>query len=310
MKFFLLVVCSICTINLMGQDLAASKQYFLQAFLLNPAIAGTTGCSELLFGHQQQWSGLEDAPSTQTLSYQTRIGQIGAGASLINDKNGYTQHRLAQGIFAYHVDFSRRELENTLSFGFAASVVDNSVDETKFIQHGIDPAVTGTKTDVYYPDLNFGIFYINHAFSCGAAFKQVLSQKAEGIREPNRPTYFFLQAAYNFRMDAHTNILPSLVYTSGDRWLKQLDMNCKFFYLNSSNIRYWTGISYHLDLCNTLTNKLDMQLAMGLSWNHFLLAYAYETIGYGLIENGFGSHKIMIGMNFCPSKRRKCPAYE
>jgi len=310
MKVYLLILIVLSAFRLNAQDLAASKQYFLQPFLLNPAIAGTTGCSELLLGHQQQWNGMQDAPSTQTLSYQTRIGNIGAGGSLVNDRNGYTQHYLAQAIFAYHINFTNKDLENSLSLGFAASLADNSVDETQFLQRKVDPAITGTRTDTYYPDFNFGAFYIDHSFTCGLSFKQLLNQKVGGVREPSRPTYLFAQAAYNFKLDKQFNVLPSLVYTSGENWLRQLDLNCKFFYLSSNNIRYWMGLSYHLDLSNTMGSKLDILGATGLAWNRFILAYSYETLANGLITSNSGSHQIMFGLNFCPNKRKKCPAYE
>ncbi len=310
MRPYLFVIIILSNLRLVGQDLAASKQYFLQPFLLNPAIAGTTGGSELLLGHQQQWTGMQDAPSTQTLSYQTRIGNIGAGGCLVDDKNGFTQHYLAQAIFAYHINFTNKDLENVLSLGFAATLADNSVDETQFLQRKIDPAITGTRTDIYYPDFNFGTFYIDNSFTCGLSFKQLLSQKVGGVTEPPRPTYLFAQAGYNFQIDKEINILPSLVYTSGENWLRQLDINCKFFFLSIDNIRYWTGISYHLDLSNTMNNKLDILAATGLAWSHFILAYSYETLANGLVTSNSGSHQIVFGLNFGLNKRKKCPAYE
>jgi len=59
-------------------------------FLVHPSAAGIGNCGKIRFTARNQWSGIEDSPSLQTLTAHNRLGNnIGLGVVLFNDKTEY-----------------------------------------------------------------------------------------------------------------------------------------------------------------------------------------------------------------------------
>ncbi len=77
-------------------------------YLVHPAAAGIGNCGKLRLTARNQWSGIPDAPSLQTLSIHNRIGlNAGAGLIMFNDKNGYHSQQGLQATYTYHIDLAR-----------------------------------------------------------------------------------------------------------------------------------------------------------------------------------------------------------
>jgi len=56
-----------------AQQLPVYSQYMMNAFLLNPAVAGHEGYTAINVTAREQWLGLKDAPGTYSVSAQTRL---------------------------------------------------------------------------------------------------------------------------------------------------------------------------------------------------------------------------------------------
>ncbi|MDZ7613168.1 MAG: type IX secretion system membrane protein PorP/SprF [Flavobacteriaceae bacterium] len=92
-------------------------------YLIHPAAAGIGNCSKIRLTYGQQWLGMEDGPSLQTLSYHDRITERAAiGGIVFNDKNGYHSKWGFTGTYAYHINFDREDMMNQLSFGTLTDV--------------------------------------------------------------------------------------------------------------------------------------------------------------------------------------------
>ena len=72
-KGYLLLLGSLLLTNAFGQQLPVYSQYMMNMFLINPAIAGADGYTSVNLTAREQWLGLPDSPSTQALSFQTRL---------------------------------------------------------------------------------------------------------------------------------------------------------------------------------------------------------------------------------------------
>ena len=68
---FLIILFSVIKIN--AQQLPVYSQYMMNGFLLNPAIAGSDGYTSINLTAREQWLGLDNAPNTQAISFQTRL---------------------------------------------------------------------------------------------------------------------------------------------------------------------------------------------------------------------------------------------
>ena len=65
-------------------------QYMFNTMSVNPAYVGSKGHSVINLLARTQWVGIDGAPRTQTLSYDTPVGHtgVGLGVNLVNDAIG------------------------------------------------------------------------------------------------------------------------------------------------------------------------------------------------------------------------------
>ena len=52
-----------------AQQLPVYSQYLFNKYLINPAVAGSDGCTSLNHTTRQQWTGYQGAPQTYSLSF-------------------------------------------------------------------------------------------------------------------------------------------------------------------------------------------------------------------------------------------------
>jgi type IX secretion system PorP/SprF family membrane protein len=99
-------------------------------YLLHSSMAGASNCAKLRLTARKQWFDQEDAPALQTLSYNGRLGEkAGGGIILFNDKNGYHSQKGVKFTYAYHLMFSRDEIDlNQLSFGISGGLIQSQLD--------------------------------------------------------------------------------------------------------------------------------------------------------------------------------------
>ena len=106
-KYFFIVVFLILPFLVKAQETLPIYSDYLSdnVYLVHPSAAGLTDCSRIRLTARSQWNGISDAPSLQTLSYNSQIGEKGGlGFILFNDKNGYHSQQGIQGTYAYHID--------------------------------------------------------------------------------------------------------------------------------------------------------------------------------------------------------------
>ena len=82
-----LVLLSVNTVK--AQQLTFNSQYMLNQYLINPAAAGTSDYLSIGTSFRQQWAGFKDAPRTQMLTSNGKVGEnMGVGGILYNDVTG------------------------------------------------------------------------------------------------------------------------------------------------------------------------------------------------------------------------------
>src|SRR5690606_32163723 len=116
-------------------------------YLIHPSMAGAANCGQIRVTANQQWSGQDEAPALQTLSFNTSLGdQSGIGFIAFNDRNGYHSQAGGKLTYAHHIMFNRYTRSdydlNVLSFGMSAGMVRTVLDETEF-GGGYDPIING-----------------------------------------------------------------------------------------------------------------------------------------------------------------------
>jgi type IX secretion system PorP/SprF family membrane protein len=129
LRYFSALVASVLFFTgLQAQDEIVYDQYYWNYYLVNPAVAGASRCSHVLGTVKKQWVGMDDSPLIETASFRTRIlKNVGLGAYVYNDKNGYSLRQGGEATFAYHIPLTQNYGYFHEGSGVAASVVFRSV---------------------------------------------------------------------------------------------------------------------------------------------------------------------------------------
>lgn len=156
-KFSLLV--ALFTVNvLVAQQDPNFTLYNFNMNIINPAYAGTNNAKEINLVHRSQWLGVDNAPSTQTLSYSMPLkNNLGFGVSIVNDK----VFVLSETDIAIDLSYKLRVSEtHDLFFGLKAGGGFVNIDLNDAGAPGNDPLFSANQS-FFNPHLGAG-FYLKH----------------------------------------------------------------------------------------------------------------------------------------------------
>lgn len=291
-------------------------------YLIHPSMAGAANCGKVRLTGRQQWFGQEDAPSLQTLSFNTSVGEDGTsgiGIIAFNDKNGYHSQKGAKLTYAHHIRFSRNTIDlNQLSFGLSAGFVQSQLDETEFTT--FDPVVFGGIYQKYnYFNVDLGASYHYMDFFTHVTIKNFLANRreiyTEGFESDNLRKFLWSAGAI-FGDSDRLMFEPSVMFQYTEETTeKAIDLNLKV-YKSLEFGRLWGGLSYRrsFDGAEYLNgNEVDEQKLqwispiVGVNYKKFMFAYTYSHIlGDVKFDNG-GFHQITLGIDvFCKDNAWDC----
>jgi type IX secretion system PorP/SprF family membrane protein len=294
-------------------------------YLLHPSMAGASNYNKVRLTARQQWFDVNDAPSLQTVSIHARVGEkVGIGGIVFNDKNGNYSKQGAYATFAYHLLFSRSEIDlNQLSFGISAGIIQHNLDQSGFTEY--DPVVNSGKASDKYGNLDIGMSYYNHDFYAHLTAKNLISVNRElfysnGIAG-NLRKYLFSTGYVYSKWNSPWSFEPSILFQMREATAeKSIDLNFKTY--RSFDIGdLWGGISfrrsfegaeYTTDGVDVKNQKLQHFTSfVGFEYNQFLFAYTYTLQINSIVLSNNGFHQITLGYNFGKNRERyecNCPA--
>ena len=295
-------------------------------YLIHPSMAGVANCAKARLTARQQWFGIDDAPNLQTLSINGRIGDgpVAVGGIVFNDANGYHSTVGGYATFAYHLMFSRNELDlNMLSFGLSAGFLQYKLDETSWLAPGdpLDPIVEGIEQSATNFNIDFGFSYHFIDFYAHFTAKNILENEGinindQGFEFKNLRTYL-VSAGYTIsKYGSDWSYEPSLMYMYRDATEESsIDINLKV-YREVDFGKVWGGLSYRrsldgaefLDDSGISSQKLQyITPFLGVDYNQFVFAYTYSYQANTINFNTGGFHQITLGYNFnCRKEKYEC----
>ena len=321
------LMCLFFTSRAEAQEVVPTYADYLtdNLYLLHPSMAGASNYNKIRLTARQQWFDVNDAPSLQTLSIHGRVGEkIGLGAIVFNDKNGNYSKQGAYATFAYHLLFSRSELDlNQFSFGINAGVIQHSLDQSGFT--GFDPVIGSGNTSDKYANMDMGMSYYYLNFFAHLTAKNIFLVKRDlfysnGIAG-NLRKYLFSTGYVFSKVNSPWSFEPSVLFQMREQTdEKSIDLNFKT-YRNFEIGDLWGGISYRrsfegaeytTDGIKVKNQQLQHFTAfVGFEYNQFLFAYTYTHQINSIVISNNGFHQITLGYNFGKNRERyecKCPA--
>lgn len=268
-------------------------------YLVHPAAAGVGNTAKLRFTARQQWAGIADAPTLQTLSFHNKFGEKAAfGFILFNDKNGYHSQKGVQGTYAYHLDMNGRSSVNQLSFALSFTAVQNQTDQSTFAG---DPAVAQLIESSSYFNADFGLAYHYENFSSYFTVKNLLLSAKNNLNnrlEPLDLRNYVFTFGYYFGQERFVQFEPSVMVqlreSTGERIV---DFNIKA-YKNFDQTQLWAALSYRKSFdANPVENLQYITPVIGVNYKKYMFSYTYTKQMNDVVLTNSGFHQISIGVN-------------
>jgi type IX secretion system PorP/SprF family membrane protein len=281
-------------------------------YLVHPSAAGIGNSSKLRLTARQQWAGIPNAPSLQTLSFHTKFGEYsnaGYGLVLFNDKNGFHSQKGVQATYAYHLPMSNGKLFNQLSFGLSFTFVQNQSDQTTFTG---DAAVAAIVESTSYYNADFGVAYHSGGFSSYFTVKNLLltAKNNLNVQEPLDLRNYIFSAGYYFGEDLFVQFEPSVMLQFREGTGQRIaDFNIKA-YKNFSKTQFWAALSYRRGFdANAIENAQFLSPIVGINYQNFLFSYTYTNQMNETVLTNTGFHQISVGINLWTREPRAaaCP---
>ena len=281
-----------------GQQQAMFTQYMFNGLAINPAYAGSQESLSLTALGRQQWTGLDGAPSTQTLSVHSPIKneKVALGALFVNDKIGVVRQTGFQACYAYRIQMRKGTLSLGLQAGFTSFRSEYS---TLFVQDPNDPYFNSNDINKFLPNFGTGAYYYSERFYLGLSVPQLVSnsykrESSNALSSVLQVRHYFLTSGYVFDINPSLKLKPSMLLKAVEGAPLALDLNANLLLKEV----VWLGLSYRS--FQSLSALLELQLT-----DQFRLGYAYD-FATSSRQKGltFGSHELMLNYRFAYTKTK------
>ena len=267
-------------------------------FVMSPTYAGIGDHVKIRINGLTQWVGIKDAPDTQSLAADMRIGeQSGLGTLLYNDSNGETKQRGARLSFAHHLTIDRYD-DKFLSFGLSYNFNQFRIDIENF--DALDPSVTDDRATTNH-NFDVGFLYRWDKFYFSANASNLINKdltKFNPVFEPNRLRNYYAYTGYRYKKNKNSDleIEPSVffqLFESDGRSVT--DLNIKFRWYDFEDY-YYAGVTYRF-LNDQIGDPLYVAPIIGLKKNKFYFGYSYQVILNEILGYSSGTHVVTLGVD-------------
>ena len=280
------------------------SQYIFNSMSINPAYTGSKNVLNFNAFHRSQWTGIEGAPTTQSLSVDgiAANNRMGLGLTVTRDKIGAQSNLSAYANIAVKLQVSQ---QGVLSLGLAPGLVQHTIDGTALgIQD--DPSIPAGRESTIKPDVKVGAYFHTNRFYAGLSASDLLQYKDMQQIEPERHYYF--TTGYVFDLGSFLKFKPSVLVKEDFNAPANVDLNG--FVLFGDKL--WLGGSYRtsMNLFNDGDELQDSKKRTAIAMiaelhvtKSLRLGYAYDKMLNDL--RGFNTHEISVGYYFFKKKDTK-----
>ncbi|MEL7270218.1 MAG: type IX secretion system membrane protein PorP/SprF [Bacteroidota bacterium] len=293
------VLFLIMGIGMYAQQDAQYTQYMFNTLSVNPAYAGSRGVFSINALHRSQWVGLDGAPTTQTVNFNTPVSErVGVGLSIVNDEigNGTNQDTYFDGVFSYTIPTSD---EGKLSFGLKAGGHFLSVDFNNLRNYQAQgSALAPPNIDrKFSPNFGAGVYYHTDSFYAGLSapnFLQTEHFNRSGDGGSNtflaqERVNWYLISGYVFDLNPDWKFKPAVLFKAVKGAPLQADLSASFLY--NESFSFGAAYRWSAAISALAGIQLNEQLMLGL-------AYDRETTELGNTAFNDGSFEVFLRYEF------------
>lgn len=283
--FFLLLCATLAE----AQQLPQLSQYYMNEYVINPAVAGRDNVFDVRTSQRHQWVGINDAPRTYTLSVHGPLFKeaMGIGMYAFTDIVGPTRRTGFQASYAYHL-----KLNETARLSFAASLglLHFALDGSKLdLRDEGDPSLMNVYRSDLLPDAKFAVYFYTPKFYAGLTVPNLIQNRLDLYEnnsiENRLVPHFMLMAGYRFEISDDWIIEPSVLFKYVNPAPLKYDLTLRVHFRNM----LWAGVNY----------RSNESFAPSIGYTHkdyIFFGYSYDILTNNLKNYSTGSHEIMIGV--------------
>jgi type IX secretion system PorP/SprF family membrane protein len=291
-KKIVLFICTlIVTVDLSAQQDPQYSQYMFNQLALNPAYAGSKEALSTAVFLRSQWTGIEGAPQTETLTLHGPLKKkkVGLGLTIIADQIGPKNSIGVLGSYAYRIPIRNGKL----AFGLRAGVYSFTYNWNN-ISHKdqSDVVYLNNPNSKIVPTADAGIYYYTNTLYVGFSATHLYNGRLTSVSSQNgddsqfSPHYFFtFGKAWSLSEKVIFN--PSIMVKAANNSPGAVDINASFLL----NQKIWLGASARSGYGVVVFTQIYLT-------DKFRFGYAFD-FGFNKIGRaGGGTHEIMLGYDF------------
>lgn len=278
---------------LFAQQNPQYTQYMYNMNVINPAYAGSKESLSLTGLYRKQWSGLEGAPETFTLSLHSPVGEkVGLGLSAIKDEIGPVEETNVYADFSYTLDLSE---SIKLALGVKAGMTFHEVGLNGLeLIHPGDPFFSENIDNNYF-NVGAGAFLYADNFYVGLSVPNMIKSvhlDEHGLKYGSQELHYFTTAGYIFDINDNFKLKPSVMVKSSFDAPVSFDANINALFFE----RFELGASYRLE--DSFSGIVGIQITPMMR-----VGYAYDHVVSDLKGLGSASHEVILTFDLYFAKK-------
>jgi type IX secretion system PorP/SprF family membrane protein len=317
-KWFTVVFLLCMAAGAHAQQSVQFSQYIFNGLTVNPAYAGYKDVLNLNADYRQQWSGIQGAPTTGTVSLDGPLKRangntnVGLGIQAQMDNLGPQKGISIYGSYAYRIRLDEDDTRR-LSIGLGIGVTQYSLDGNtlEYLDTG-DRTIPDNGAKETSPDARVGVYYYTPSFYAGLSVMDLFSQYTSSGYKWRGYTYqsirrkqsLYLTAGYMIPVNEEISVKPSIMMINDFNGPSSVDASAMVYIQNL----LWVGGSYRLNVpifYKQATTAIPVDKSNSASaiieyyvMKKYRIGYSYDIALNKLAGMQGGTHEISIGILF------------
>lgn len=266
-------------------------QYNFNTQIINPAYTGTWENSGALLLGQHQWLGMEGAPTTYALSFQTSdiYEKVGLGLNIVSDVVGYEKRLSFFGDYSYGFQIDE---ESMLRLGLKFGITNYSNNFSKYVQYPgpLDPSIRYEKNVRNMPNFGVGAYWFSKDYYFGLSIPKLIENEFENTDNYSVQAelrHFYFIAGYVFELSEYLKFKPTFLAKATVGAPVNFDLTGNFLIGD----KVWLGALYRTWETYGFIGQwiFDSQLRVG---------YSVNFSSTKLQQFNSGTHEVMVTYEF------------
>ena len=296
-KLLIFAFCFVSAEQMFAQQDPQYSQYMFNQMAINPAYAGSKEAISASAFIRSQWTGIEGAPKTETVSIHAPLKKkkVGIGFSVIADQIGPKKSIGAMGSYAYRIPIKNGKL----SFGLRVGVFNYTYNwDAITYKDQADVYNTHNQTSTIVPTADAGVYYYTNTMYVGFSATHLYSGRLTTVSTLNGDNgklapHLFFTFGKAWSLSENLIFNPSLMVKTAKGSPSTADLNLSFLLKQ----RLWLGLSARSTYGFVVYAQFNIT-------EKFKLGYSYDYGVNKIGKVGGGSHEIMLGYDFNISKSK------